>query len=70
MQRQNAIEKKLGCKFIRINYTEQSFNIFKLINKMQKAHKKIVNRQDFKKIIMMRVQFKCLKYAVKKYCHP
>ena len=38
MQRQNAIEKKLGCKFIRINYTEQSFNIFKLINKMQKAH--------------------------------
>ena len=34
IQRQRAIEKELGCVFIRINPDEKDFNIFKEINKI------------------------------------
>ena len=42
IQRQRAIEKELGCVFIRINPDEENFNIFRTINKI---HRHIKNRQ-------------------------
>ena len=32
IQRQNAIEKELNCKFIRINPDKENFNVLKLVN--------------------------------------
>ena len=40
IQTQKAIEKKLGCVFIRINPDEEDFNIFKAINEIHKYIKK------------------------------
>ena len=40
IQRQRAIEKELGCVFIRINPDEKNFNIFKEINKIHRHIKK------------------------------
>ena len=40
IQRQNAIEKKAGCVFIRINPDEEKFNIFKTINEIHRHIKK------------------------------
>ena len=34
MQRQRAIEKELGCVFVRINPDEENFNIFTAINEI------------------------------------
>ena len=36
MERQKAIEKELGCKFIRINHDAKDYNIYKAMNKMQR----------------------------------
>ena len=36
IQGKKAIEKELGCEFLRINPDEQNFNIFKVINKIHK----------------------------------
>ena len=40
IQRQRAIEKELGCVFIRINPDEENFNIFRAINKIHRHIKK------------------------------
>ena len=32
IKRQKALEKELGCKFVRINPDKESFNVFKAIN--------------------------------------
>ena len=40
IQRQRAIEKELGCVFIRINPDAEDFNIFKEINKIHRHIKK------------------------------
>ena len=59
IQRQKAIEKELGCVFIKINTDEENFNIFKAINEIyrhiKKSTKKCFNRQDFKKTIRTRI---------------
>ena len=34
IERQQALEKKLGCKFIRINPDKENFNVFKVINEI------------------------------------
>ena len=34
IERQNALEKELGCEFIRINPDEENFNVFKVINEI------------------------------------
>ena len=34
MERQKALEKKLGCKFIRINPDKENFNMFKPQNEI------------------------------------
>ena len=36
VERQKAIEKELGCEFIRINPDEENFNIFKAINEIHR----------------------------------
>ena len=38
-QRQRAIERKLGCVFIRINPDEKNLNIFRVINKIHRHFK-------------------------------
>ena len=32
IERQKALEKELGCKFIRVNPDKENFNVFKAIN--------------------------------------
>ena len=59
IERQKALEKELGCKFIRINPGEEKFNIFKAQNEIFRHIKesniestkeltKIFNRWTFK----------------------
>ena len=43
LQRKRAIEKELGCVFIRISPDEKDFNIFKEINKIHRHIKKSKN---------------------------
>ena len=50
LQRQRAIEKELGCVFIRINPDEKDFNIFKEINKIHKHIKKLFKKSLIDKI--------------------
>ena len=38
-QRQRAIERELGCVFIRINPYEENLNIFRVINKIHRHFK-------------------------------
>ena len=55
MQRQKAIEKELGCVFIRINPDEESFNERKAINKIhryiKKSNKKLTEELTKKSLI-------------------
>ena len=44
MQSQKALEKELGCKFIRIDPDEEDFNIFKTIDKIHGYIKKLTKR--------------------------
>ena len=44
IKRQKAIEKKLGCVFIRINPDEENFNIFKAINWINRHIKKSIKK--------------------------
>ena len=44
--RRNAIEKKLGCDFIRINTDESGFNIFKTIKEIH-THIKKSSKESF-----------------------
>ena len=50
IKRQRAIEKELGCVFIRINPDEENFNIFKAINKIQRHIKKSMKKSLIDKI--------------------
>ena len=50
LQRQRAIEKELGCVFIRINPDEKDFNIFKEINKIHRHIKKSTKKSLIDKI--------------------
>ena len=36
IRRQKALEKELGCEFIRINPEKEKFNIFRTINKIHR----------------------------------
>ena len=45
IQRQKAIEKQLGCEFIRINPDKEKFNIFKAINEIHR-HIKESNKKS------------------------
>ena len=49
-QRQKAIEKELGCKFIRINPDEQNHNIFKAINEIHRPFKKSTKKSLIKNL--------------------
>ena len=40
INRQMAIEKEIGCEFIRINPDEENFNIFRSVNEIQRHIKK------------------------------
>ena len=65
IQRQKALEKELGCKFIRINPDEEKFNIFRTINEIhmhiKESTKKITKKStisDVKKLLKAASKFK------------
>ena len=76
IQRQRAIEKELGCVFIRINPDEKNFNIFKEINKIHRHIKKSTKKSlidDLSKRLLElefksnhSIKSKCLKWIVRK----
>ena len=79
VRRQKALEKELGCEFIRINPDEENFNIFKAINEIHRHIKELTKKSTRKSLIdelsnkLLRPEFKsdnpiktkCLKYVVK-----
>ena len=80
IERQKALEKELGCKFIRINPDKENFNIFKAQNEIFR-HIKESNKELTKKSLidelsnkLLKLEFekdnfiktKCLKHVVKK----
>ena len=76
IQRQKALERELGCVFIRINLDAVDFNIFKEINKIHRHIKKSSKKSLIDKISkrLLELEFvydhsiksKCLKWIVKK----
>ena len=50
IERQKALEKELGCKFIRINSDKENFNIFKAQNDIF-SHIKESNKESTKELI-------------------
>ena len=78
IQRQRAIEKELGCAFIRINPDEDNFSIFKAIYKIHRHIKKSTKKSLIDKISkrLLKLEFKsnhsiitkALKRVVKMYC--
>ena len=59
IQRQRAIEKELGCVFIRINPDEENFNIFRAINKIHRHIKKSTKKSLIDKILksLLKLEF-------------
>ena len=45
IERQKTLEKEFSCVFIRINYGEENFNIFKEISKIYRHIKKATKKQ-------------------------
>ena len=76
IKRQKALEKELGCVFIRINSDEKKFNIFEEINKIQrhikKSPKKSLIDDLAKRLLGLEfksndsIKSKCLKLIIKK----
>ena len=76
IQRQQALERKLNCVFIRINPDAVDFNIFKEINKIHRHIKKSSKESLIDKILkrMLELEFvhnhsiksRCLKWIVRK----
>ena len=76
IKRQKAIEKELGCKFIRINPDEENFNDRKTINKIYRHIKNSTKKSLIDKISkrLLELEFqsnhsiksKCLNFVVKK----
>ena len=48
IQTQKALEKELGCEFIRINPDKESFNIFKAINEIHRHIKESIKKSTKK----------------------
>ena len=51
MQRQKALEKELGCKFIRINPDEEKLNILRAINEIYRHIKELTKKSTKKSVI-------------------
>ena len=79
IERKKALEKELGCEFIRINPTKENFNIFVEIGKIQnyivkstkKSTKESLMDELSNKLLILEfksnnsIKTKCLKYVVK-----
>ena len=50
-KRQKALEKEIGCEFIRINPDEKYFNLFKAINEIHRQIKKLTEKSTKKSLI-------------------
>ena len=50
IQWQKAIDKELGCVFIRVNLDKESFNIFKAVNEIHRRIKKSTEKHLINKI--------------------
>ena len=51
IQRKRALEKELGCEFIRINRDEEQFNIFRTINGIHRHIKESTKKSTKKSVI-------------------
>ena len=68
IERQKAVEKELGCQFIRINPAKQNFNVFLEIDKIQnyitESNKKLTEESNREDLIdelsnkLLRLEFK------------
>ena len=68
IKRQKALEKKLGCKFIRINPEKKNFNLFQAINEIfqhiKESNKKSTEESTKKSLVdepsnkLLRPEFK------------
>ena len=68
IERQQALEKELGCKFIRINPDKENFNVFKAINEIfrhiKESNKKLTEESTKKSLVdelsnkLLRLEFK------------
>ena len=68
IERQKALEKELGCKFIRINPDKENFNVFKTINEIfrhiKESNKKSTEESTKKSLVgelsnkLLRPEFK------------
>ena len=65
IQRQKALEKGLGCQFIKIDPYEEISNIFKAIIEIHR-HIKKSTKKSTEKSSNNSIKTKCLKYFVKK----
>ena len=72
VERHKAIEKELGCKFIRINPDKKDFDMCVEFGKIHDLIKKSSKKSLIEKIskILSKPKFtlKTVKYVVKKYC--
>ena len=65
IERQKALEKELGCKFIRINPNKENFNLFKAQNEIVR-HIKESTKQFTKKSLIDELSNKLLKLEFEK----
>ena len=68
VEKQKALEKELGCVFIRINPDEENFNLLKSIYEIYRHIKKSSKKSLIDTISkrLLELEFKCLKLVVKK----
>ena len=68
IERQKAIEKELGCKFIRINPAKENFNIFVEIGQIQNYNTKSIKKlteESIKKSLIDELSDKLLRLEFK-----
>ena len=68
VERQQALEKEFGCKFIRINLDKENFNAFKAINKIFrhiKESNKKSTEESTKKSLVDELSNKLLRLEIK-----
>ena len=70
IQRQQALERKLNCVFIRINSDAIDFTIFREINKIHRHIKKLSKKSLIDKISkrLLEIEFKSDDHLIKSKC--
>ena len=64
IERQKALEKEIGCKFIRINPDKENFNVIKAMNEIFR-HIKKSTEESTKKSLVDELSNKLLRFGFK-----